>query len=339
MKPVQSLPAKTGLPIHLSETMSMTVKITNAAAVSALAVLRSITKESTDVQQQISTAKRVATAADDATYWSIASVMRGDSTNLGTIGDALGLGAAKVDATYTTMNSAIDLLGDLRAKLVAAREPGADKDKINAEITEYKNQLQTMVEGTSFAGENWLLNGEPAAPPQWKIIGSFVRAPTGEYQAQTIDFPSSQTILIDRNNANGGLFTKAVNGNADGTPVRNYYLLNVNSATPAAGTEISISKSTTDSQLTDMLTATDAVLKQLTNSAAGIGIMKARIDDQIDYTADLSDAVDKSVGALVDTDMDEASTRQKAIETQKQMAVEAISILNASASKILILLE
>ena len=62
--------------------MSMTVKITNAAAVSALAVLRSINKESSDVQQQISTAKRVATAADDATYWSIASVMRADSTNL-----------------------------------------------------------------------------------------------------------------------------------------------------------------------------------------------------------------------------------------------------------------
>ena len=54
----------------------MTVTITNAAAVSALAVLRSINKESSDVQQQISTAKRVATAADDATYWSIASVMR-----------------------------------------------------------------------------------------------------------------------------------------------------------------------------------------------------------------------------------------------------------------------
>lgn len=42
---------------------------------------------------------------------------------------------------------------------------------------------------------------------------------------------------------------------------------------------------------------------------------------------------------IINPDMDEASIRQKAIETQKQMAVEAISILNTAASKILILLE
>jgi flagellin len=316
----------------------MTVKITNASAVNALAVLRSINKQSSQVQQQISTTYRIATAADDATCWSIASVMQDDRTSLLTINDALGLGAAKVDSTYTTMSSAIDVLGDLRAKLVAAREPGADKDKINAEITEYKNQLQTMVEATSFAGENWLLNAKPAAPAQWTVIGSFVRAPTGDYQAQTIDFPSSQTTLVDRNDANAGLFTKTINVNAEVTgPARNYHLLGPTN--PSTGAEISISKSTTDAQIADMLSATDSMLKHLTTSAASIGVMKARIDDQIDYTADLADSVKKSVGALIDTDLDEASARERAIETQKQMGVEAFSILNSSASMMLILLE
>jgi len=320
----------------------MTVKITNSAAVSALAVLRSINKEANQTQQQVSSGYRIETAADDASYWSIATVMRSDSTNLGTIGDALGLGAAKVDATYTAMTSAIDLVGQIRAKLVSAKEPGADKDKINAEISEYKEQLQTVVESTSFAGENWLLNGDNAAPPTWSVISGFVRAPTGEYQAQTIDFPSSQTILVDKNDASGGLLTKSVDANAinpSGATSRNYYLLNANSTTTATGTEIAIDKNTTDSQLTDMMAVTDSLLASLTTTAASIGVMKTRIDDQIDYTADLSDSIDKSVGALVDTDMDEASTRQKAIETQKQMAVEAISILNTAASKILILLE
>ncbi|MBY2986798.1 flagellin [Rhizobium leguminosarum] len=320
----------------------MTVKITSAAAVNALAVLRSINKEASQTQQQVSSGYRIETAADDASYWSVATVMRSDSTNLGTIGDALGLGAAKVDATYTAMDSAIDLIGEIRAKLVSAREPGADKDKINAEISEYKEQLQTVVESTSFAGENWLLNGDAAAPPTWQVISGFVRAPTGEYQAQTIDFPSSQTILIDKNNASGGLLTKSVDANAinnSGATSRNYYLLNANSTTPATGTEIAIGKNTTDAQLTDMLDVTDSLLSSLTTTAASIGVMKTRIDDQIDYTANLSDSIDKSVGALVDADMDEASIRQKAIETQKQMAVEAISILNTAASKILILLE
>ncbi|ANL70776.1 flagellin C 4 [Rhizobium phaseoli] len=318
----------------------MTVKITSAAAVNALSVLRSINKEASQTQQQVSSGYRIETAADDASYWSVATVMRSDSTNLGTVGDALGLGAAKVDATYTAMTSAIDLVTQIRAKLVAAREPGTDKDKINAEISEYKDQLKTVVESTSFAGENWLLNSDKAAPPTWSVISGFVRASTGEYQAQSIDFPSSQTILIDKNNASGGLFTKAVDAQAinnSGTGPRNYYLLDADS--PATGTEVAIGKNTTDAQLADMLDVTDSLLSSLTTTSASIGVMKARIDDQIDYTADLSDSIDKSVGALVDTDMDEASIRQKAIETQKQMAVEAISILNTAASKILILLE
>ncbi|PCK79648.1 MULTISPECIES: flagellin [Rhizobium] len=320
----------------------MTVKITSAAAVNALAVLRSINKEASQTQQQVSSGYRIETAADDASYWSVATVMRSDSTNLGTIGDALGLGAAKVDATYTAMTSAIELVTQIRAKLVAAREPGTDKDKINAEISEYKEQLRTVVESTSFAGENWLLNSDKAAPPTWSVISGFVRAPTGEYQAQSIDFPSSQTILIDKNNASGGLFTKAIDAQAinnSGTGPRNYYLLDAHSTTPATGTEVAIGKNTTDAQLADMLDVTDSLLSSLTTTSASIGVMKARVDDQIDYTADLSDSIDKSVGALVDTDMDEASIRQKAIETQKQMAVEAISILNTAASKILILLE
>lgn len=317
----------------------MTVTITNAAAVSALAVLRSINKEAARTEQQISSGYRIETAADDATYWSMATRMRSDSKNLSTIGDALGLGAAKVDSAYTAMSSAIDLITDIRTKLVSAREPGADREKINTEIAEYKEQLRSVIESTSFAGENWLLNGDPAAPPEWSIIGGFVRGANGEYQAQTIDFPSSQTIMIDLNNPNDGLLTKSIDANPTGTPARNYYLLNAGSGAPAAGDEIAIGDTTTDAELVDMLNVTDQILSTLTTTAASIGVMKARIDDQIDYTANLSDAIDKSVGALVDTDMDEASIRQKAIETQKQMAVEAISILNTAASKILILLQ
>ncbi|MGO4139598.1 hypothetical protein ACEQ6A_34635, partial [Rhizobium brockwellii] len=68
--------------------------------------------------------------------------------------------------------------------------------------------------------------------------------------------------------------------------------LSANSTTPATGTEIAIGKNTTDSQLTDMIDVTDALLSSLTTTAASIGVMKTRIEDQIDYTADLSDSID-----------------------------------------------
>jgi flagellin len=53
----------------------------------------------------------------------------------------------------------------------------------------------------------------------------------------------------------------------------------------------------------------------------------------------MMDSLDTTVGALVDTDMDEASTRQTAIGTQLNVATEAMNILNTSAGNILILLE
>ena len=53
---------------------------------------------------------RVGSAADNAAYWSIATTMRSDNKALGTVKDALGLGAAKADVAYTAMNSAISVV-------------------------------------------------------------------------------------------------------------------------------------------------------------------------------------------------------------------------------------
>ena len=54
------------------------------------------------------------------------------------------------------MNSAIDVVDEIKAKLVAAREPGVDRDKIQSEISELQNQLTSIATSSSFSGENWL---------------------------------------------------------------------------------------------------------------------------------------------------------------------------------------
>ncbi len=321
----------------------MTYKITSSAQVNALAALRIINKDVATTQQQVSSGYRVETAADDATYWSYASVMRSDSSSLQNIHDALGVGASKVDTAYTSMESLIDQLGEIRKTLVTAQEAGVDKTKLNTTLSELKGQLQTTVQSTNFAGENWLVNRDAVPPVSRSVIGGFVRGTSGEYQAQTISFPADQTVMIDMTDANRGLLTKSIDANTlnpDGTATaRNYYLLNAGSATPAAGAEIKLDANTTTDQIKDMLAVVDSMLSQLTTTAAGLGTMSARISDRVTYTADMSDLIDKGVGALVDTDMDEASTVQKALLTQQQMGVQAISILNTAASKVLILLQ
>jgi flagellin len=321
----------------------MTYKITSAGQVNALAALRIINKDAATVQQQVSSGKSVETAADDATYWSFASVMRSDSSSLQNIHDALGVGASKVDTAYTAMESLIDQLGNIRATLVTAQEAGVDKTKLNTSLGEMKSQLQTTVLTTNFAGENWLLNRDATPPTSRSVIGGFVRGTSGDYQAQTISFPAAQTVMIDMTDANRGVLTQAIDANTlnpDGSATsRNYYLVNAGSTTPAGGTEIKLDANTTLPQIKDMLAVVDSMLKSVTATAAGLGTMSERISDRVEYTANMSDLIDKNVGALIDTDMDEASTRQKALLTQQQMAIQAVSILNTAASKVLILLQ
>ncbi len=321
----------------------MTYKITSSAQVNALAALRIINKEAATTQQQVSSGYRVETAADDATYWSFASVLRSDSSSLQNIHDALGVGASKVDTAYTAMDSLIDQLGDIRATLVTAKEAGVDKEKLNTTLTELKNQMKTTVTTTNIAGENWLLNQDTSMPTSRSVIGGFTRGSNGEFQPQLISYPSDQVVMIDTQDASRGLLTASIDANTlnpDGSATaRDYYLLDAGSTTGASGTEIKLDANTTNDQITDMLSVIDSMLSSLTTTAAGLGTMSARISDRVDYTANLSDLIDKGVGALVDTDMDEASTRQKALETQQQMGVQAISILNTAASKVMILLQ
>ena len=108
---------------------------TNVAAMTALQSLTQTNKALTETQNRISTGFRVADASDNAAYWSIATTMRSDNAALSTVQDALGLGAATVDVAYTGINSAIDVVDQIKSKLVAARQPGVDRAKIQSEIT------------------------------------------------------------------------------------------------------------------------------------------------------------------------------------------------------------
>ena len=122
----------------------------------ALKSLANTTKMLETTQGRISTGLRVAEASDNAAYWSIATTMRSDNKALSTVQDALGLGAAKLDVTYTGLNQAIDVVDEIKAKLVAASEPGVDRGKIQSEIAALQSQLASNAGATSFSGENWL---------------------------------------------------------------------------------------------------------------------------------------------------------------------------------------
>ena len=318
----------------------MTSILTNTAAMAALSTLRSIDMSMEQTQNRVSSGYRVQTAADNAAYWSIATTMRSDNKALSGVEDALGLGAAKTDTAYTAMDSSISVMMEIKAKLVAAREPGVDKDKINKEITELKNQLNSIAQSASFSGENWMFNDSTAAVGTKEMVGSFVRNANGTVSIQTLEFDASKSVLIDNKGASRGLLTVGVTvtqPSGTTTSTATYFLINASSTTAATGTEVKISTTTTDDNLEGMISAVDTMLKNMTDAAATLGAVNSRISLQKEFVKSLTDVIDKGVGRLVDADMNEESTRLKALQTQQQLGVQALSIANGNAQNLLTL--
>src|SRR5437763_5516216 len=100
------------------EASQMSSLMTNTTAMTALQALTATNKALNETQAHISTGFRVATASDNAAYWSIATTMRSDNKALSTVQDALGLGAAEIDVAYTGTQSAIDVVNEIKSKLV-----------------------------------------------------------------------------------------------------------------------------------------------------------------------------------------------------------------------------
>jgi flagellin len=206
--------------------------MTNAAAMTALQTLRNVNANLATTQNQISTGYRVATASDNSAYWSIATTMKSDNVALSAVSDALGLGAATVDTMYTALESTV---GDnktgltaLKAKLVAAREPGVDREKIQAEISAIQDDLKNTASLAVFNGENWLsVNSAAVGYNDTKsVVSSFSRA-GGVVTINTIDVAVKDVKLYDAtgqvgtttNATTGGTFSTATAGSFTVTTV------------------------------------------------------------------------------------------------------------------------
>ena len=387
----------------------MTSILTNVAAMAALSTLRSIGSGMEETQARVSSGLRVGEASDNAAYWSIATTMRSDNMALSAVQDALGLGAAKVDTAYSGMDAAIEVIKEIKAKLVAATEDGVDKDKVQEEITQLQDQLISISEAASFSGENWLQTDLSGGTVTKSVVGSFVRDEAGNVSVKKVDYDlSTSTVLFDTVGDTGLLDTQTaieddsitLNVNTGGVvtavTVQAYSIDDViadvgsvftgdsatggalsyvkvsddvwvaavdqtgvatqevayddgttlwavdttavpGTVTTASVSDLTIDGTTTGGQLDQLIQMVDDALTLMTSAAADLGSLGMRIDLQTEFVSALTDSIDSGVGRLVDADMNEESTRLKALQTQQQLAIQSLSIANSASESILTL--
>ena len=291
----------------------------------ALKSLQMTNKALETTQSRISTGYRVASASDNAAYWSIATTMRSDNKALSTVKDALGLGQAKLDTAYTGINAALDVVDEIKAKLVASKEPGVDKSKIQSEITQLQDQLTSIATSASFSGENWLSvdSGAAGYSATKSVVASFNRAADGTVSVSTIDIDTSSTKLFDADATGTGILDTEFTTTGGGAVTVSVSTLDIT----ATGID--------DTDLDEMISNVDAALQSMTTAASDLGAAKSRVSMQADFVSDLMDAIDRGVGTLVDADMNEESTRLQALQVQQQLGIQALSIANSNQQQIL----
>jgi len=307
---------------------------TNVAAMTALQSLTATNQMLTQTQNRISTGLRVGNAADNAAYWSIATTMRSDNSSLSAVQDALGLGASTIDVAYTAVDASIDIVSQIKDKLVAARQPGLDRAKIQTEITELQAQLSGIAGSATLQGQNWLDVDSSAAGFNFtKNIVSSISRSGGTIAVQTIDINTTSMVLFDANAGAEGVLDglrDSTTGAIGGDQAFNVATLNISALTDSAA-DLAI--------LDGYIAGADLAITEMSAGATALGAAKARIEIQQNFVSSLMDAIDAGIGQLVDADMNEESTRLQALQVKQQLGLQALSIANSSSQSILALFQ
>ena len=90
-----------------------------------------------------------------------------------------------------------------------------------------------------------------------------------------------------------------------------------------------------DADVASILNMVDKAIASVTDAGTKLGANKTQIDGQKTFVDTLMKANDRTIGILVDADVEEESTKLKALQTQQQLAVQALSIANSASQNVL----
>jgi flagellin len=389
----------------------MSSVLNNPAALSALQSLQMTQQALNTVQNQVSTGLRVATAADNSSYWSIAAQLNADSGVVSASNDALSQGQSVLATASSAINSVITTINSISTALTQATEPGAQIANINTSLAALGKQLTDAVTAASFNGLN-VLNGTVAS---LNFVAGFNASSNGgtintisfttealyglttggtststtsqstvtdaatmsqlqaQFAANTANTTpvSAGTITATYGNAaiyedttNQALTVQSValdgtattttytaldaNGNSiaqGGTPTfagASSYAVTTTVTTPGSqnllvqnGTDLTNINVSGAAAAQTALNAVNQALSAVTNYAALIGATQNRMTTASTFNTALMTNYANGVSGMVNADMNTASTKLQALQTQEQLGIQSLSIANQNAQLIL----
>ena len=345
----------------------MTSINTNGSAMFALQTLRMVNKELDATNNRISTGLKINSAADGAAYWSISSTLKSDNGSLGAVKDAIALDKNSVDAAANGLDNILKNLDNIKAKLTAATSANIDRKKLQTEINSFVDQIKTTAGNTVMNGDNWLSTDTSATNfnEVKGLVSSFSRNGTA-VKVDTTDLDTGAFIIYDASTSNSAktkttealakvaaaasldsidVAVSTATGEVKGFMDTKYVIdLDGTGTGTAALTAIAIEdfdiSAFTDSDahvdtIKAYIAIVDATIQQLQNGATDLGSTSTRMASNSEFVQKLMDINKSSIGALVDADLEEESTRLKALQTQQQLGIQSLSIVNSASGNVL----
>jgi flagellin len=272
--------------------------LTNNGAIVALQTLKNVNSSLNKAQSEISTGKSINNAQDNAAIWAVSKIMETDQSSFKAIQAGLNVAEATVATARVGAEEITKLLNEMKTLAISADNDAADFDKINTDIVNKKNQITAIIDGTQMNGVQLLKTAPVPGQTTFTVLGSLDR--------------TNGTVATSKNNIE----------------------------VTSAGFEVSIEAATvtTINSRTTAATALgeiEALIDLAVKGAAALGASGKRIADQSNFVGKLADSLKQGVGSLVDADMEEASARLQALQTQQQLGIQALSIANQAPSAIL----
>ena len=273
--------------------------LTNNGAIVALQTLKNVNSNLNKTQSEISTGKSINNAKDNAAVWAISKVMETDQSAFKTIQSNLNVADAVVGTARAGAEQITSLLQEMKDLAIGAANDSADYGKIQTDITAKRDQIASIIGASQLNGINLLAtNVNGAGGTNFTVLGS-----------------------LDR-----------VKGVA-ATTAGNIAVAGVNFEVAIEGATLTAITDRTSAQTA--IGQIEGLIDVAVKGAADLGSSGKRIADQANFVGKLSDSLKVGIGSLVDADMEEASARLQALQTQQQLGIQALSIANQSPSSIL----
>lgn len=274
--------------------------LTNNAATSALSALRSINTNLNETQNRISSGLKVASAKDNAAFFSISESLKSDSGIFNSINDSLTLTKNSISTARLGAETVVDIVNQFSER-VAFAQGGSDsiRASVQAELDELAARISTTISQSTFNGDD-LVNSTSAVT----VVTGISRSSAGSVSTTTISFNQQDLGAIQ-----------------------------------SALAAIDLTTSSTTALLAADLQAVATQLTAATDAATSLGIAEKSIETQQTFLTELTDRLDSSVGSIIDANLEKEAARLQSLQVQQQLASQSLSIANQAPQNILSLFQ